>query len=313
MIIANPIYDTAFMRLMKNEHVKKFFIGTLLGQTVLSIEKPPQTCFYEKEDNSENAPSQFVATTLLLLDVIVIVRTETGEQRKVLVEIQRAWDKRDLWDYNLNYKSKYKIDGEEVSLPVINIYTLDFMLPNIESACLKIEHGGYWDMTSCLFVEAKSPLLEKLKHNSIIIQARITSERYQTDLDKLLSVFEQACFPYDMKTVKMFNHPIDDEDVKEMIDLLHYVGTDPEERRELEIEQEAIRVWKVSFAKVNRELEKNRKANEEKDKVIGEQKKVIEEKDKVIEELVKSSEAQANAIDAIKRQLDEMQRRSSEK
>jgi hypothetical protein len=33
MIIANPIYDVVFKRLMENEWMAKFFIGTLLDQT----------------------------------------------------------------------------------------------------------------------------------------------------------------------------------------------------------------------------------------------------------------------------------------
>jgi hypothetical protein len=86
-----------------------------------------------------------------------------------------------------------------------------------------------------------------------------------------------------------------------MLDLLHYVGADPEERKLLEIEQEAHRTWVDSFADVRRESEKKDKVIEEKDKVIEEDKKVIEEKDKVIEE-------QAKAFAALKRQLEEMQR-----
>lgn len=30
MVIANPIYDVVFKRMMENERVAKFFIGTLL-------------------------------------------------------------------------------------------------------------------------------------------------------------------------------------------------------------------------------------------------------------------------------------------
>jgi len=42
MVIANPIYDVVFKRLMENDKVAKFFIGTLLEQTIENIEvKPP--------------------------------------------------------------------------------------------------------------------------------------------------------------------------------------------------------------------------------------------------------------------------------
>jgi hypothetical protein len=40
--IANPMYDTVFKRLMENDRVVKFFIGTLLEEKVLSVSIRPQ-------------------------------------------------------------------------------------------------------------------------------------------------------------------------------------------------------------------------------------------------------------------------------
>jgi hypothetical protein len=37
--IANPMYDTVFKRLMENDRVVKFFIGTLLEEEVISVNK----------------------------------------------------------------------------------------------------------------------------------------------------------------------------------------------------------------------------------------------------------------------------------
>ena len=37
MIIANPIYDVVFKRLMENERIAKFFISTLLDETVVDL------------------------------------------------------------------------------------------------------------------------------------------------------------------------------------------------------------------------------------------------------------------------------------
>lgn len=46
MLIANPIYDVVFKRLMENERVAKFFIGTLIGQTIETVEVKPQEFTY---------------------------------------------------------------------------------------------------------------------------------------------------------------------------------------------------------------------------------------------------------------------------
>lgn len=62
MIIANPIYDVVFKRLMKNDRVAKFFIGTLLERTIESIEIKPQEYTFVKElalDKKKNNPEYF--------------------------------------------------------------------------------------------------------------------------------------------------------------------------------------------------------------------------------------------------------------
>jgi hypothetical protein len=88
---------------------------------------------------------------------------------------------------------------------------------------------------------------------------RITN-RYQTKLDKLLSLFEQTNFIDDRKITKDFNHIIDNEDIKILADILHYSGTDSIERKKLEIEQEA---WRTIDAMTENLREKFLKKSEE--------------------------------------------------
>jgi hypothetical protein len=299
---------------MENERLSKFFIGTLLGQNIVSLEMNPQEFTY-KLDDSGNIQSRKTAVpdlrgfSILRVDYVATILTETGEQKRILIEVQKAWEQDDLARFRTYLAEQYRkidtINGVKVVLPITTIYVLDANLPEIESACLKVERG-YQDMITRRPVTAKSSFVEKLTHDSYVVQTRrITSNRYQTRLDKLLSVFEQAYFVGDTEMTKMYNYQPDDEDVKEMIDLLYYVGTDPEKRKELEIEQEARRTWTDSFAGVRQEMEKKDKVIEALVKSKEEDKKVIEEKDRALEEKDK-------ALAALKRQLEEMQRRSHE-
>jgi uncharacterized protein (DUF3084 family) len=126
---------------------------------------------------------------------------------------------------------------------------------------------------------------------------RITNN-YSTKLDKLLSIFEQQHFTDDKKITKEFVHELDTEDIKITTDILHFAGTNPEERKKIEIEQEAWRTVNAMFEDKEKELmavidEKDKvidekdKVIDEKDKVIDEKDKVIDEKDRIIEELLK--------------------------
>ncbi len=49
MVIANPIYDIVFKRLMENDRVAKFFMGTLLEENIEAVEVKPQEFIYPKD------------------------------------------------------------------------------------------------------------------------------------------------------------------------------------------------------------------------------------------------------------------------
>ena len=48
MVIANPIYDVVFKRMMENDRVAKFFIGTLLEETIEKVEVKPGVYLYRQ-------------------------------------------------------------------------------------------------------------------------------------------------------------------------------------------------------------------------------------------------------------------------
>lgn len=235
MVIANPIYDVVFKRMMKNDKVAKFFIGTLLEETIEAIEVKPQEFTYINE---------LIGVAVFRLDFIATIKTKSGELKKVLIEIQKAKNLIDIMRFRNYLASQYgkedDVDGEKVILPITTIYILGFKLPGITSPCLKVERN-YKDLINNTNIEAKSDFIEKLTHDSYVVQVGRITGRYQTKLDKLLSLFEQANFTDERKIVKDFNHEIDSEDIKILADILHYSGTDKEERKKLETEQEAWR------------------------------------------------------------------------
>ncbi|NJN77977.1 MAG: hypothetical protein HC803_06290 [Saprospiraceae bacterium] len=292
MIIANPIYDVVFKRLMENERVAKFFIGTLLNETIESVEMKPQEFTYI---------DKLAGLSVFRLDFIAVIRTETGETKKVLIEIQKAKSQIDLMRFRNylaeQYKKKELVDNEKVALPITTIYILGFNLPEIESACIFVERQ-YRDLINQITLTQKSDFVEKLTHDSYVVQVNRITDRYQSRLDQLLSVFEQSNFIDDNKVVKEFKHSTETEDVKIITDILHHSGTNPTERKELEAEQEAWRTVNAMFEdkekafqkalkKQQAELAEKNKAISEKNKAINEKDKAISEKDKLIEELLK--------------------------
>jgi len=236
--------------MMENERVAKFFIGTLLEQQIETVEVKPQEFTYTDE---------LAGLAVFRLDFIATIKTETGEFKKILIEIQKAKNQIDLMRFRNylgeQYKKEDKVDNEKTVLPITTIYILGFTLPEIETACLKVERN-YKDLISKDIIHKKSDFVEKLTHDSFIVQVDRITNNYQTRLDKLLSVFEQNNFTDDKKITKQFSHPTDTEDVKILTDILHHSGTNPEERKLIETEQEAWRTVNAMFEDKEKELKK---------------------------------------------------------
>jgi hypothetical protein len=134
------------------------------------------------------------------------------------------------------------------------------------------------------------------------VQLPRIQHNYLTRLDKLLSVFEQTNFVDDKKIIKSYNHTIDELGVKEMTDILHYIGTDPAEKKLIEDEQEAWRtvdaMWQEKSDELQGVIKSQAKAILDKEKVILDKEKVILDKEKTLKE-------QKELIDELKRKLNE--------
>jgi hypothetical protein len=286
MIIANPIYDVVFKRMLENERVAKFFIGTLLEQTVLAVEVRPQEFTHFNED---------YVLTVFRLDFIATIITETGETKKVLIEIQKAQNEIDLMRFRRYLGEQYKkedlLNDKKVVLPITTIYILGFTLPEIKTPCLKVERN-YKDLINQTTLSTKSPFIEKLTHDSFIVQVKRIKDRYQTRLDKLLSVFEQSHFVDKDEIIKEFLHEPDLEELKLITDILHFSGTDPEEKKKIENEQEAWRTINVQLENLQQALTEKERALSEKDQALTEKDQALSEKDKYIEELLKKLKEQ---------------------
>jgi hypothetical protein len=294
-IIANPIYDTVFKKLMENERIAKFFISTLLKENIVSIDVRPQEFTYK---NKGEKVSGNIGYSIFRIDFMATIETKEGNRQKILIEVQKSWDEEDVMRFRNYLAEQYrkvdKIDGEEVVLPITTIYILGGKLAGISSPCIKIERT-YKDMIRETAIDVKSPFVEKLTHDSFVIQAqRIVDDRYATKLNELLSLFEQAHFlEEDSEISKQYVYKSDDEDIHFITTVLHEMVADPQEREEIEKEEEALRTIDALFGKTGR---KQKKIIEKQAKALEEQAKALEEKDKALEE-------QARQIAELKRLL----------
>ena len=267
MIIANPLYDTAFKSLVSDKDVAKAIIGALLETEILEVDVQPTEFIKPKDDNK--LPHS------IRIDFCVKIKNSSGEVQKILIEIQKATGAGAVYRFReylalAGYRPK---SSEKEQLPIITIYFLGFELENIPTSCLHVSRQ-YIDMHSKSVINAKEQFVELLTHDSYIIQVpRInTGEKPTTKLETVLSVFEQEDKKITLTEITMnYKYKINDDYQKKMIDILQYVGADPSTIKKLENE----RYWLIDEDFREGEILRKDKLIAEKDKAITEQAKTI--------------------------------------
>lgn len=272
MVIANPIYDVAFKFLMENDRVAKFFIGTLLEETVEEVQVRPQE-YIHKDDKG-------LGFSIFRLDFVATIKTSGGGYKKVLVEIQKGRNPLDLMRFRNylgeQYKKQDEVQGELATLPIVTIYILGFRLDDLQAAVVKVNRQ-YLDLVTHQVLEQKSSFVEKLSHDCYVVQLRRIQPQYQSRLEKMLSVFEQNYFLDSYGIIKEYREDTDDPDIRLMLERLHYFGTEPSEKKKLEDEQEALRLMDLWFKEFHQKLESKDKELESKNQELEAQAKLIEE------------------------------------
>ena len=295
MIIANPIYDIIFKRLMENKRIARFFVETLIGEQVEDIAMMPQEYTYfanvqnnEKKEENDYSKQKWEVLALIRFDFVATIRNHNGEYKKVIIEIQKSSNPTDLLRFRTYLGEQYKrldvvelATGKvEMALPIISIYLLGFKLPNIKAAAIKVGRT-YIDMIEQKEITQKSSWIESLTHDGYFVQIPYVKGNPRTLLEKLLSVFEQQYFIDDKNTIKEYEYPVDNENVRTILEMLHHAASDSKTKREME------EAWwaELKAERLDKELQEKNRLIEEIYKSIEEKDKRIEEKNRRIEEL----------------------------
>jgi hypothetical protein len=324
MIIANPLYDVVFKSLMEDNRIATFFLETLLEEKIESLEvnTTEQTVQLKdpmmSKDAWEKMGVERLGINLIRLDFVATIELKTGGTKKVLIEIQKARKPIDVMRFRNYLAEHYKkedeimVDGKKARapLPIITIYLLGFPLPEIEVAAVKVDRN-YVDLQTKSIINTKSDFIEKLTHDCFVVQLPRIERRFQTTLDRLLTVFEQRYFLSSRdETLKRYEPVEENEEmITRIVDALYHRGADPEKRKELDDEKETERVLalyrnedaemmqqkleqnEVLLKSQSETIEHNQKEIEHQHQFIDVQNKKLEEKDNSLKEKDKLIEA----------------------
>jgi hypothetical protein len=288
MQIANPIYDAVFKYLMDDNRVARLLISKIIGQEILDLE------FQPLENRVDIEHRTF---TVYRLDFSARIKTETGETKQVIIEIQKAKFPTDIMRFRkyigqqyISDKNTAFVEEKKIALPIISIYFLGHQLQNTDAPVIKVKRN-YIDLSTGKEIHEKEEFIESLTHDSYIIQIPHLKDRRRTELEMLLGVFDQSNISEDHHILNIREEDFDPH-FRSLIRRLQRAVEEPKIRKTMDIEDEVLQ-----------ELENKERAIYNRDQLLKEKDKLIENNKKAIEEKDKTIEEKERLIQELKRQL----------
>jgi len=275
MLIANPIYDVTFKRLLEDNVAAKYIIGSILDCEILSLEPKPTTITDAERDGLRVYYMDFAAKIL----------TKDEGPKSTIIEMQKSHKWADVQRFRRYLGGEYMRSED----PIVAIYFLCFGL-GVDSAAFS-GHPTFADLRTGQKLQVKSPLVRHLTHSSYFVQVPKIEPCLDSDLDAVLSVFAQEDFLPDSQTVRHYRAQAQNKGMAAVLRTLGAIADDPVARAELENEARCVDYEERAFGDRDRKImeqsriiEADRIQIEERDKQIEERDKQIEERDKALAE-----------------------------
>ena len=271
MQIANPIYDIVFKFLMEDKPSAILLLSSIIGEQIEELDFLPQENTLQMEQRS---------LTVYRLDFAAKITTEAG-QKQVLIEIQKAKLPSDIMRFRRYLGEQYSnknnhyrdSEGRKIPLPIITIYFLGYPLEHIRAPIIKVNRH-YYDLSSQQEITIKETFIESLTHDSYIIQISQLNPNHQSELEKLLSIFDQHQHLATDKHILDINENNYPKKYCQLIRRLQRAIIEPKIRQTMDMEDEILQ-----------DLQNMERMINKKDKIIEAKNQALKEKDQIIAEL----------------------------
>jgi hypothetical protein len=284
MLIANPIYDVVFKYLLEDTEIARELLSTILGVNIIALTVKPQETLVKAETGE---------IKIFHLDFKAVINMANGEQKSVLIELQKAKKTHDILRFRRYLGENYSKEevrtneqgqAEGYAIEIVTIYLLGYKLTGVEVPVLKVSRN-FTDAITQEEVTADNEFITKLTHESFTIQIPRLRHDQRNKLEEVLEVFSQDNITDDLHNIEFKKQP-QNPLVKKIIKRLSKAASNEKIKRTMEAEDMIERL-------INREAEEKLKAQaaayegklKEKEDTIKEKEDAIKAKDKEIEAL----------------------------
>ncbi|MFN0202382.1 MAG: hypothetical protein ACKVTZ_12725 [Bacteroidia bacterium] len=261
MHIANPIYDVVFKYLMEDSKIAKLMISSIIGEEISHLRFMSQEFTGEFEEKKattkkkgkpkpEDKLKKRLGLTVYRLDFSAKIKTKEGEEKQVIIELQKAKFPTDIMRFrkylgdqfsNKENTRRVIVGGRsrKIGLPIISIYFLGHSLDHTTASVIKVSRQ-YTDLITNEIIKEKENFIESLTLDSYVIQIPFLTEKKRTELEILLSVFDQS------QAIDKDHHILNMEEkdfpkkFSPVIGKLHQAIQDQEVKKRMEIEDNIL-------------------------------------------------------------------------
>ena len=249
MLIANPIYDVVFKYLMEDGKIAKLIISSVIEEEIVDLTFSAREFTADIEDLPSQS-KQRASKTVYRLDFAATIKTSEG-LKQVLIEIQKAKFATDILRFRRylgeQYASKENMQVIEVrnrkrksGIPIIGIYFLGHrLMSNIKSSVIGVKRK-YYDLITKEEIYIKEPFIESLSHDSYVIQIPELTQKRRSDLEILLSVFDQSCAVDDVHHILNVKEEQFPEKYGQIIRKLQSAVQDSEIKKKMTLEDDLL-------------------------------------------------------------------------
>nr|VFK24242.1 MAG: hypothetical protein BECKMB1821G_GA0114241_100773 [Candidatus Kentron sp. MB] len=303
MQIANPIYDVVFKYLLEDNDIARLLISTILGREIAELFPFPQ----ERTIAFEWGRS----LTVYRMDYSARIRKPDGEFEQIIIEIQKAKFPTDVMRFRRYLGNQYqrkentitvRIRGRDVEkpIPIIPIYFLGYRLEHMHAPAIQVLRQ-YRDISTNEIFPGREEFIDGVTHDAFVIQLPCLRQKHKSEVDDLLSLFDQRRTTRDNEHILDVDEEQYPEKYRALIRRLYRACSDKKIQDIMDAEDGLIK----DFENLERGIEHRDEIIEEQAVALEEQGKALEEKDKTLEEKDKNLEQKDKTLAEKNRTLQE--------
>ncbi len=284
MIVANPIYDIVFKYLMEDERIARTILSALLRMEVIHVE----------QRRNEYVKGEMKGLKLNRIDFGATVRDEHGEEKLMLVEMQKTWVETETLCFRQYLAAQYNNEEnmavgkhKEYSIPMVTVYLLGHLVGDIEEPVLYVNHQAFDYKDRPVTKGLPDPFVDSLTHSSIIVQIPRLKGLINDRLFRVLSIFDQSRIERKNKQLLDIDENIydGDEEMRPILRRLLTAASDSEVRYNMNIEDEITSV----LEKHDTEIMVMKEKLEQKDAQLEQKDAQLEKKDAQLNDVLRRS------------------------